>query len=164
MTRVCRGCGNEIPEGQEFCYECGAWADQAIIIDNRGGITYSEMCLNCGKALPNGSEYCPYCGEKVPEAAPIEPVRVRRPWDVLDYLAVALAVIPGFFNVFGLGQIIQRRYSKAFIYISMTIILIYLAPSLSQVSTGKVVLFFLQIGLFMFSLLDVFRNTGKREE
>ena len=164
MTRVCRGCGNEIPEGQDFCYECGAWADQAIRIDNRGGITYSDMCLNCGKALPNGSEYCPYCGEKVQYTAPSESAVTRRTLNAMDYLSLALAVIPGFFNIFGLGQIIQRRWSKAFVFISMTIVLYYLAPSFSQNQSTTVVLFFLQIGLFMFSLLDVFRNVGKREQ
>ena len=162
MTRICRGCGNEIADGQEFCYECGAWADQAIDIDDRGGITYAEMCLNCGKALPNDSEFCPYCGQKVERAIP-EKVSVRRSWNTMDYLSIALAVIPGFFNIFGLGQIVQRRWSKAFIFISMTVILLYLAPSFSQNSSSTWVLFLLQIGLFIFSLMDVFSNAGKRD-
>jgi RNA polymerase subunit RPABC4/transcription elongation factor Spt4 len=163
MTRICRGCGNEVPEGQDFCYECGAWADNAIRLDDRGGITYSDMCLNCGKALPNGSEFCPYCGTKVQETH-AEPVATRRRWTTMDYLSVALAVIPGFFNIFGLGQIVQRRWSKAFVYICVTIVLMYISPSFLDNTNSYWIIIALQLGVFMFSIMDVFAHVGKREE
>lgn len=162
MTRICIGCGEEIPDGQEFCYRCGAWADKAVQLDDSGGIVYSDMCPGCGKAVPSGSEYCPYCGTKVQGSAAVRQTVVRRPWDTRDYLSVAFAVIPGFFNIFGIGQIVQRRWSKAFVYITMTIILYYLKPSFSENTGSSWVLLILQMGLFMFSLIDVFNNAGKR--
>ena len=121
------------------------------------------MCLNCGKELPKGSDFCPYCGTKV-EGVQSTPVVVRRQWTLMDYLSIALAVIPGFFNIFGLGQIIQRRWSKAFVFICATILLLYLTPSFMENTDHYWILIAMQIVLFMFSLMDVFNHIGSREE
>jgi len=163
LRRMCTGCGSEIPEGQEFCYVCGAWTKNSLILDDDDQIRYSDMCLNCGKALPNDSEYCPFCGTKVEEHHK-ETVSVRRPWTMVDYLSVILAVIPGFFNIFGLGQIIQRRWSKAFVFICATILLLYLTPAFMENPSNYWVIVGMQVVLFLFSLMDVFSHVGKRED
>ena len=164
MRHICTGCGNEIPEGQDFCYVCGSWTKNALILDEENRVNvYPDMCLNCGKELPRGSDFCPYCGTKV-EGVQSAPVVVRRKWTLMDFLSIALAVIPGFFNIFGLGQIIQRRWSKAFVFICATILLLYLTPSFMENTDHYWILIAMQIVLFMFSLMDVFNHIGSREE
>ena len=163
IRHICTGCGSEIPEGQDFCYVCGSWTKNALTLDDEDRIRYSDMCLNCGKALPKDSDICPFCGAKVEERYS-EPVVVRRPWTMADYLSVTLAIIPGFFNIFGLGQIIQRRWSKAFVFICATVLLFYITPAFLESSSNYWLIIALQIIIFMFSLMDVFTHVGKRED
>lgn len=83
---------------------------------------------------------------------------------MIDYLSVTLAIIPGFFNIFGLGQIIQRRWSKAFVFICATALLFYITPAFLENSSNYWLIIALQIIIFMFSLMDVFTHVGKRED
>ncbi len=58
MKHICSGCGSEIPEGNDFCYVCGAWTSKAFAINDEGTILYSSKCVNCGKELVPGAEFC----------------------------------------------------------------------------------------------------------
>ena len=161
MRRICNGCGNEIEDGADFCYTCGAWAKNAFVLNDEGTVLYSNRCLNCGGDLPREAEFCPYCGAKADESQ--IRLRTRSPGlSKTDVLAILLAVVPGFFNIFGLGQIVQRRWSKAFIFITLTIILLYLSPSFIGSTNTYYLLLFMQLGLFLFSLSDVFRSLRGR--
>ena len=52
-NKVCKKCGAELLEGQEFCTKCGTPA-----------IT-KPTCSKCGAELNEGQEFCPKCGQKV---------------------------------------------------------------------------------------------------
>ena len=162
MKRICTGCGFEIPEGNDFCYECGAWADKALIVDDEGRNIVTKYCRECGKIIDPTSAFCPYCGSKteefnVPIRGSMTPVRYTN----RDILAIFLAVIPGFFNIYGLGQIVQKKYAKAFTYICITLMLLYVAPSFTS-QNSLMILLFIQLVLFGLSLFDVFKNIGGR--
>jgi len=162
MKRICKGCGSEIPDGAEFCYACGAWAKDSLTINDEATFIYSDMCLNCGKELPKGSEFCPYCGTKaekshIPIANPVRPK-----FTYMDYLAIVLAVIPGFFNIFGLGHIVQKQWSKAFMYICISAIILYIAPSMLVSVQASMLMLFFEFLVLMFSVMDVFRNIYNR--
>jgi RNA polymerase subunit RPABC4/transcription elongation factor Spt4 len=162
MSRVCIGCGNEIPEGQDFCYVCGAWAKNALIFEEEGDQIYANVCVSCHKTMPSDAEFCPYCGSKSEPAR--VPVRVRSPTKIskMDIMAIILAVVPGFFNIFGLGQIVQRSWSKAFVFICVTVIFFYVAPGFMGTTNGYIILLVMQLAIFIFSISDVFRNIGRR--
>ncbi len=49
---VCKICGNEVKQGQAFCYTCGADA-----VEN-----YETVCPVCGSKNGAGSRYCARCG------------------------------------------------------------------------------------------------------
>ena len=158
LRYVCTGCGNEIPEGQEFCYVCGTWSSKALKLNDEGTAIYSPRCFTCGEVLPDGAEFCPKCGKRADESQiTVGMMKQARGYTFKDYLAIILAIIPGFFNIFGLGQIIQKRWSQAFVFISCTILLLYLSPSFMSSSNTTIILIVMQLGLFLFSLMDVFK-------
>ena len=163
MRHVCTGCGNEIPEGQDFCYICGAWSKNSLALSEEGDTLYAEMCIKCSKPIPSGSEYCLHCGERIEERKNV-PIRVRKiqPFTRKDLIAIALAIIPGFFNIFGLGQIVQRRWSRAFVFICATMLLLYIGPSFLGSSTHYMTLVLIQVAVFVFSISDVLRGVGER--
>ena len=163
MKRICSGCGSEIPDGSDFCYSCGAWADKSFNINDEGTILYYQYCMKCGKELVPGAEFCVHCGAKAKDSEiPINIKKKTMHLDIWDLIAILLAVIPGFFNVFGLGQIIQRRWAKAFIYLCTTGLLFYVGPSISSQSNGEMLMLIIQIGFFFVSVMDVFRGIGER--
>ncbi len=49
---VCKICGNEVKQGQAFCYTCGA-----DVVEN-----YETVCAVCGSKNGAGSRYCARCG------------------------------------------------------------------------------------------------------
>ena len=46
----CSKCDNEIPDGSEFCNNCG----KRVI----------AKCSKCGKEIPEGSHFCNFCGKR----------------------------------------------------------------------------------------------------
>jgi len=162
MKHICSGCGSEIPEGQDFCYACGAWAKNSYDINDEGTVLYNKTCVRCGTVLTHDAEFCSHCGAKVTDSQ--IPINLRRSNRLtkIDIIAILLAVIPGLFNIFGLGQIIQRRWSKAFVYICTTALLLYISPTLSEQSNGQFLLIVLQIGFFLVSVMDVFKGIATR--
>ena len=52
----CDGCGAEVPEGKNFCPNCGASMKSAEA-PKKG-----RVCENCGADVPAGSKFCPNCG------------------------------------------------------------------------------------------------------
>ena len=52
-TKVCKKCGAELLEGQEFCTKCGT------------PVVSKPTCTKCGAELNEGQEFCPKCGQKV---------------------------------------------------------------------------------------------------
>ena len=157
MKRICNGCGSEIPEDSDFCYACGAWADRSLIVNDDGTMLYSPVCLNCGEKLVPDAKFCQFCGAKTSEMA--VPIRnSMTSFDKKDIIAIILAIVPGLFNIFGLGQIVQKRWSKAFVYLCSTILLIYITPSLITVSTGYFVLIAIQVFFFVLSVMDVYKT------
>ncbi len=164
MRNVCSGCGEEIPEGNEFCYHCGAWTKDALHIDDKGTLVLGDMCSQCGKPLNPGDAFCAYCGTKAePSGTPIVSAVPMKRLTSMDYAALALAFIPGlFFNIFGLGQVIQKRWSKAFVYLCISGLLFYIGPSMATTTSGTLMLLVMQIGVFLISFSDVFRGITNR--
>ncbi len=162
MRYVCTGCGNEIPEGQEFCYVCGTWADKALKANDEGTVIFIPKCVYWGEDLPIDAVVCPKCGART-DRSHIDITAARgRKMTTRDYLALLLALVLGFFNIFGIGQLVQGRWGKAFVFICITLMLWYLAPSFAESTNAHVVLVVMQFALFLLSVFDVFRGIAAR--
>jgi ribosomal protein L40E len=87
MTTRCANCDTEIPEGGQFCIECGAPVPQAAtgaterLPEHQGG----PRCAVCGTRNPVGAHFCVKCGHSLaapaatPNASPIPPAPALEP-------------------------------------------------------------------------------------
>ena len=64
MSLICKKCGSNIPEGSNFCPECGAKFE--------ADTEQKPKCAYCGAQLKATSKFCPKCGKTVC-TAPIQP-------------------------------------------------------------------------------------------
>ena len=122
----CRECGQEIPADSDFCYSCGALKKTAMAVDDSGAVQQlkSGVCPYCGRENDEGSEFCGTCGK--PLSAPAMQIPIRRKLTGKEKIAIGLAVIPGVFSIFGLGHIALKKFSRAFLYLAISAIWIYL--------------------------------------
>jgi hypothetical protein len=77
MTTRCANCDAEIPEGGQFCIECGAPAQPAAtgaterLPDHQGG----PRCAHCGTDNPPIANFCVRCGRALGATPTAEPPR-----------------------------------------------------------------------------------------
>ena len=81
MSTRCASCDAEIPEGGQFCIECGAPAGPAAtgaterLPDHQGGL----RCTFCGTHNPPNASFCVRCGRALTTAPSAEPPRNPTP-------------------------------------------------------------------------------------
>lgn len=120
MRMICSECGNEIPEGSDFCYHCGRGAKDAVIID--AGNTEGK-CSMCGNDLVEGGSFCRRCGAPsgIAFQAAVRPRMVKNAW-----IGLLLALVPGFFDIYGLGHFFHRKWRRGLLYLMASVPLFYL--------------------------------------
>ena len=83
IERKCPSCGAVIPEGSNFCGQCGTqYVPAAYLVCAKCGNILEEddvfcpvcgtkcektedrVCVNCGKTFSRDNDFCPYCGTK----------------------------------------------------------------------------------------------------
>ena len=64
MSLICKKCGSNIPEGSNFCPECGAKFE--------ADTEQKPKCAYCGAELKETSKFCPACGMAVSEPSAAE--------------------------------------------------------------------------------------------
>lgn len=147
MTRMCGECGYEIPEGMDFCPHCGAQGRSYTVSDSGAVIT---ACPNCGAPYSPGDMFCGKCGASLPKPAAMMP-RMRKYGNV----AILLALIPGFFNVFGLGHILMRSYARGAMFLVMSLVVWYLSGW--SLYGGGMLVMLLSLALYLYQCFDVMR-------
>ncbi len=146
MRYVCSQCGKEIPEDSDFCYYCGALKEKAYAFDADG--TADRYCHKCGHPIAPGESFCPECHTPIPRPVPMEMNKLAMP-------AVLLALIPGFFNIFGLGHLLMKQYARGGMFLIMSGILWWIYPGWS--SAPSMAILFLRVGIFAYQLFDLYR-------
>ncbi len=127
MKYFCRECGHEIPESEDFCYNCGALKKTAIAVDDSGSVVSEKngACPYCGFENRDGAVYCASCGKPVGSAVPPQ-IALQRKLTLREKLAIGFSVVPGVMGVFGLGHIVMKKYSRALLYLVISIVWLYL--------------------------------------
>ncbi|AGI47883.1 hypothetical protein TALC_00888 [Thermoplasmatales archaeon BRNA1] len=162
MRRICGECGNEIEDGADFCYFCGATIKSAYSVDDSGAIHNlsenpdSNLCPRCGAENAKENKFCDQCG------APMDVTRyvTVRPHKLsnTEKLALILAILPGALNLFGLGHIVLRKWSRAMMYLCMSAIIIYVRWFTPGLSTSMVIgIEILGFIIYFRQCIDVFR-------
>lgn len=154
MTYICSECGNEIPDDMDFCPHCGCMKSKAFQMSQSGALTH-RTCPECGAQINEGDQYCGSCGAKV-QYVQVPMMKMRK----YGMIAVALAVIPGFFNVFGLGHLLMKEWSKGIMFLVISAVLWYIDPF---GTSTNVVMMLASIFVFVYQAMDIFNVIYKPE-
>ena len=147
MIYICSECGCQIPDDSDFCHRCGCMKSKALRMDGDNLVT-DGRCHSCGSPVGPSDDFCGSCGAALARQMPI--IRMRKNGTI----ALMLALIPSFFNVFGLGHLVLKQWSRGAMFFCMTFILWYITPMLSE---SYMLLLFIKLGLFMYHASDIFR-------
>lgn len=163
MPLHCRSCGTVNPDSVGFCHRCGALFTSSDLEEARLRLE-NPSCIQCGKDLVDGGTFCPHCGSTQDLSA----MRARaNELARFSFPAKMLALVPGIFNIFGLGHLLLRSYVRALVFMALSGA-IYLCEFLLQErdmmsdewQTGLLVFSLL---VFMVQLWDVFKITYRLE-
>jgi rRNA maturation endonuclease Nob1 len=64
-TRLCPGCGRQVPEGLRFCPYCGRPGPSGAPL-NESSAQQKRLCPGCGREVLEDLAFCPYCGRPRP--------------------------------------------------------------------------------------------------
>lgn len=154
MRLVCGECGGEIPDGMDFCPRCGCKADRAYAIQD--GNPAQRVCPSCGKECGNDDLFCGNCGAQIPA-----PVYRAPSINGRGSIAIFLGLIPGFFNIFGIGHLILKQYSRGVMFLIMSLVLWYLNGW--NITNQNLFLSIVSIGLFIYQGMDLMRVVYSQE-
>lgn len=163
MPLHCESCGTLNPDSASFCHRCGALFSSQELEEALHRMQ-NPTCVRCGMELVEGGTFCPHCGSTQSVSA----VRMRaNELSRMSLMAKMLALVPGIFNIFGLGHLLLRSYLRALVFMALSGA-IYLCEFLLRerdMMSGE-----WQTGLLVFSLLvfmvqlwDVFKITYRLE-
>lgn len=159
MRTICGECGAEIPDGMDFCPKCGCMREKAYRIDDSNGGMPSSTCPKCGAPCGPADLYCGKCGQKLEPTLqfPVQP-KMRKNGN----LAVFLALVPGFFNIFGLGHLVLKEWSRGIMFLVITVVLWYI-NGWSFVNTNFVVTI-IDLLVYVYQAMDILRLAYKPED
>ncbi len=153
MRYICHDCGNEIPEDMDFCPRCGCMANKSTPIDDSG--YPMNVCPGCGAVFAPGDRFCGSCGARLPDQATMVQPFYRPKLRRNGMAAILLALIPGFFNVFGLGHLLLRQWSRGCMFLALGLLMWYF-NGWSFVSTSFLMAM-MSIAVFFYQAMDVLR-------
>lgn len=156
MRYICHECGKELEEGAEFCYHCGRSKKDALALDDNGTfVNESHTCPNCGQKISDGDAFCQKCGSQV-SCSKCVPVLFKPKLRKYGWIGILLAVIPGYFYLFGLGHIWFKSYKRGLIYLLFSIPLILVTRGYLNGTFNSTLFMFLGIAMYLFQAMEVF--------
>lgn len=160
MKFICRDCGYEIPDDMEFCPRCGCLREKSTPVDDSTGFPLN-VCPQCGAARSLTDEFCGACGAKLPSLSTYRPY-IRPKLRKNGALALMLALIPGFFNVFGLGHLVLRQWSRGAMFLAMSVLVWYLTDW--KLYTDDLFVTMIHILVYFYQAMDIFRVVYSPED
>mgnify|MGYP000889794442 CR=1 FL=1 len=171
-TYICSECRREIPPDSDFCYHCGSLKSKAFVIDygSPQSPDGQQPCPECGKPNDQGAKFCRHCGIEMdtvtarpenyssrnnysqescsqgscyqgyPYGYPSTPVLVKN-----GGIAMMASILFGFFGIYGVGHLILKRWSRGFMFLTMSAVNWYI-----YLSVGSFPALILMISLLIF--------------
>ncbi len=135
IVRYCMECGSTVEPGADFCYACGS----RRIVDVRSAdnrvIMQPGHCPYCGHDNVPDAKFCASCGRRIGdfEYSGVPKVQLSS----FDMLVLMAALIPGLFNVFGIGHLLVKKYSRGIMYLVISAVFLYVryAAGVLEIST-----------------------------
>lgn len=124
------------------------------------------VCCECGRSCDGDLGFCPYCGstegyfmesETVPGVmSPEVQAEMGR-----VMFATMLALLPGLFDIYGLGHLVLRRYVRAGVFLACTAVLLY-AKYVQDIPFVNEYMAYISIGIFIIHALDVYLIVNRK--
>ncbi|MDD3233333.1 MAG: zinc ribbon domain-containing protein [Candidatus Methanomethylophilus sp.] len=110
---------------------------KAITINDQGILAPENglVCSVCHDVSPAGSQYCAHCGAALPAVQQPQTLLVPHRLTARDYVALAFGLIPGPVNVFGLGHLVMKKWSRGLMYLTISAVILYVrwfTPGISE--------------------------------
>lgn len=133
-----------------------------------------HICTECGRVSEEDYDFCPHCGST--KGANVDPALIPPQFKVVSSnqgtfivkqsairikLALALALIPGIFNIFGLGHFALGKYVRGVLFLACSGFYYY-ERYIGYFGIGYWYLFGFSMAVFLVQILDVF-NLIKKE-
>lgn len=152
MTVFCSQCGAEIEDGADFCYQCGALRSVAFDMDDSGNLrpvseNATRMCPNCGFSNPFDAAVCADCGKPMPS---MSSNRVPKALDGHDWLVLGAGIGFALVGILGVGHLLLHRWSRGFMYICMSVIILYIMMSLGFYTVSNTMMLVRILSFFLF--------------
>lgn len=136
--RYCLECGSEVEPGADFCYTCGSRRVIEVDSNTNRVVMPKGHCPFCGHDNAPDAKFCGSCGKRIGDFEYVG--NVNRPLTSRDLMIMIATLLPGAFNIFGLGHILIKRYSRAAVYLIISAVLIYMRFSLSDASMSTLIM------------------------
>ena len=108
-----------------------------------------HVCPSCGAQSKPGDLYCGSCGAQLPQVRMVVP-KLRRN----GMIALILGLVPGFLNIFGLGHLLLKEWSKGIMFLAMSAILFYVNGGLIAES---MLMSLLSVAVYFYQCMDLIR-------
>lgn len=152
---TCPECGSEVPDDSDFCYVCGRAKKKGDDAGPTGNIAFTPgMCAFCGGKVGFSDVFCEHCGKpinNIPQMMMFKPKMSKYGW-----IGIALALIPGFFNVFGLGHLFFRRWGRAGMYLLISVLFIYMTRFAVLSDFMEILVLLSSIFIYFMQAMEVF--------
>lgn len=163
MSYICTECGKEVPDDSDFCYYCGRTKENILEKDRPRGTGAVGICARCGDDIGPNDLFCQHCGQPISKAqtALFKPKITGKSW-----IGIFLALIPGVFNIFGLGHLFFKKWSRGAMYLAISAFLLYI-QYFSGNESQSIFFFILQAGVYVVQAMEVLAlaiiSSGKKE-
>ncbi|MDD4245266.1 MAG: zinc ribbon domain-containing protein [Candidatus Methanomethylophilaceae archaeon] len=147
MPWTCSECGRMEYGDIEFCTRCGAL--------KADGYEY-PVCERCGSVLAKGAPYCDNCARTVAVYNSAEDKRY--------FIALILAVVPGMFNILGLGHIFLGRWVRGLALALSGMALLYLTGVYMDNSEYQKWLAVASVVIYTVQFLDLLISRSLRQK
>ncbi len=131
-------CGADVDPQSDFCYVCGSRRVLEVNPANNRVVMEKGHCPYCGHDNIPDASFCTSCGRRIGEFEYV--ARRNTKPTAVDYIAVLLSLIPGAFNIFGLGHLVLKKFSRGFMYLAMTAVVLYLKYATANAATSMLII------------------------
>ena len=136
--RYCLECGSEVEPGADFCYTCGSRRVIDVDAETNRVIMPQGHCPFCGHDNDPDAKFCGSCGKRIGDFEYVG--NYNRDLTVKDWIIMMVTLLPGAFNIFGLGHIILKRYSRAAVYLIISAVLLYIRFTMAGMSMSTLIM------------------------
>ncbi len=128
-----------------------------------------HICTECGRVHEEDFDFCPHCGST--KGGNVDPALIPPEFRIVNgpqgayvarinvnriRLALALALLPGIFDIFGLGHLVLKKYLSGLGFLACTAV-VYYERFTGYFGVDSSIMFIATLAVLILQIFDVFR-------